>query len=219
MSADKTDKKDNKKKVTDIEQGHVIIEVAKKLLRTTWGMRIGLGVLGVLLFFIGYIIGNWSTSELKAEVANKKGEINDLLAVNKRLTDEKSKLGSKVTDLQIRLSDSNSKMRFLKQRVKIRKPLYDALEQWKAKNKTETEEKLYAALINLKSEAHGAMGLSRWFYDTTIRRITEAIQHIRGGCPVEPGSKMTPEERETACQKAILLTIAHATEILPAPKE
>ncbi|MBU1239438.1 hypothetical protein KKF84_11525 [Myxococcota bacterium] len=219
MSADKIEKKDSKKKVTDIEQGHVVIDVAKKLLRTTWGMRIGLGIVGLLLFFIGYIIGNWGTSELRGEVTNKKGEINDLLAVNKRISDEKMKLNGLVTDLKIRLSDSKSKMRFLKQRVKIRKPLYDALEMWKTKNKTETEEKLYAALINLKSESSGSMGLSRWFYDTAIRRLTASIQHIKNGCPFPADSKLSVEEKEKACHSTILMTIAHATEILPAPKE
>ncbi len=205
----------SKGRIVDQSQGAMVLDVIKRILKTTWGMRIALGLSGVLLFFMGYLIGNWGTADLKARVEQKKEEINESILEKKKLTTKVHRLQKEVAELKRKLSYSQSKMLLLKQRNKIRKPLYDALELWKGGKKTETKVKLHAAIINLRTEAKSATGLSRWFYRTTIRKLQAAIKQIDTGC----GKNTFWGEKETAkdCTAIIRQIIIRATEILPAP--
>jgi hypothetical protein len=214
-----------KKKTNSIqdEKGNLIWSTLKTILQTTWGMRIGLAILGVLLFFMGYIIGNWGTSSLESEIANKRSDINDLIKDKESLVAKVTKHEADIMTLRISLSDSKSKNRFLQQRNKILSPLYQALKLWKKKDSQGTQEKIYAALINLKREASGSMGLSSWFYRITEKRFENIISLIKKGCsqpqtPETPDATADRKKVEETCYKNILQLIASTTNILPAPQ-
>lgn len=203
----------------------IILDIIKAIMNNTWGMRISLGVLGVLLFFIGYIIGNWGTSHLESEIRSRESDVKQCKAQQKDLKISLEKSEQERNALRAKLSESKEKINFIKQREKIRKPLNTALYSWKNKDAKDTVEKVYAALINLKSESRNSIGLSKYFYTTTIKRLNLVITLINTKCASEENKNTeksplpTDNDWSPECINRITGILSSALDILPPPKD
>ncbi|MBN2723518.1 MAG: hypothetical protein JXR95_05540 [Deltaproteobacteria bacterium] len=213
------------------KKNNILWDIIKAIMKNTWGMRISLGMLGFLLFIIGYFMGNWGTSHLESEIKNRESDVVQCKREKNQLKDQLQKTENEKTKLHMKLSESKEKINFIQQREKIRKPLSQALISWKNKKSKDTVEKIYASLINLKQESKNSMGLSKFFYKTTISRLNRAIVLINNGC-TDTEKKLNSDDetskknensennlKEVECHNRIAEILSSALDVLPPPKD
>ncbi|MGM0596726.1 MAG: hypothetical protein ACQES9_06775 [Myxococcota bacterium] len=224
-----------KKEKFDLKETRKLLDFFKRITHSTWGMRISLTIIGFVIFFVAYFFGSVGKDDLQSKIEDKKEEILICKRNKEKILKKMEKQKKENNILRNELSDTKSRMQFLKQREKIRKPLENALETWKNGSRTETIENLYSAIINLKTEASSSIGISRYFYDVIIKKLNLAITIINNVCldekpaiddnSVKADLFADKDKNKKAplgitsknCQEKINKIIDEALEILPPP--
>ena len=226
-SPENTDIKQNNELETTKKASNFILKGIKLILKTTWGMRIALILLGIILFYFGFFIGNIGKTNLKNKVEDKISDIKALKKILKTKETEIGKLKKQINRLNLQLSDSEQKRRFFLQRNKIRKPLTKALTTWKEHKKQDTLELLYKAINNLKLEAKGSMGISALFYGIITSKLNKATALIEKTCTdfnkqektadneQQDNTDVKPDNKD--CYKKVLNIIDTSLQILVSP--
>jgi hypothetical protein len=219
QKSDSTEKMDKSNPVLE-DNTHNIMTMLKKVLGTTWGLRIGAVILSIIVFYIGYFIGGFGESHLKSRIEDAQEDIKELKV---KISEKKNyiiKLKKEKFQLKILYAESEQKRRFFHQRDKIRKPLLDAKRYWSEGKRKETVEELYKALINLQIEAKNSLGISRWLYKSVKKRLNLTIDLINKNCNVKSSlfESIRLENKDNECVKKIGKFISTSIKSLPSPK-
>lgn len=198
--------------------------VIKAILSTPWGRRVALVIVGIVLFFIGFIGGHWGKSDLRAQLADREREIVAYKKEKLRLESELEGASRERDQLQLRLRESEEKREFYKQRDKIRKFVSDSRRAWEARNVKEALESLHKANIHFQNEARAARGVSAYLYKTIARRIQEALTAMETDCadtkPAQRKSVLDPlVPAGPSCQDRVNALLQLVLDALPPARE
>ncbi|MBU1244957.1 hypothetical protein KJ612_17285, partial [Myxococcota bacterium] len=197
--------------------------VLRAILSTPWGRRIALVIVGIVLFFTGWVSGRWGRSDLNSQLSDRKQEI---VRFKKEVVNYKAEIDSIVIErdqLRQRLRESEEKREFYKQRDKIRKYVSDARRAWEARNVKEALEALHKANIHFQSEARDAKGVSNYLYRTIARRMQQALTAIETDCadsrPVQSSAFEPPAVPAVSCLERVNGLLQHVIDALPPARE
>ena len=197
--------------------------VLRAILSTPWGRRSALIIVGIVLFFVGYVSGRWGRSDLEGQLADRRSEI---VQYKKKLSAGAAELDNVVRErdqLQLRLRESEEKREFFRQRDKIRKYVADSRKAWEARNVKEALEALHKANIHFQSEARAAKGVSAYMYRTIARRIQQALTAMETDCADTKGAPMSAFEVPVApvvsCLERVNTLLQQVLDALPPARE
>ncbi|PKN45412.1 MAG: hypothetical protein CVU59_09140, partial [Deltaproteobacteria bacterium HGW-Deltaproteobacteria-17] len=197
--------------------------VLRAILSTPWGRRIALVIVGIVLFFTGYVSGRWGRADLHSQLSDRKQEI---VRFKKEIENYKAEVESVAVErdqLRQRLRESEEKREFYKQRDKIRKYVSDARRAWEARNVKEALEALHKANIHFQSEARDAKGISNYLYRTISRRMQQALTAMETDCaagkPVQGSAFEPPPAPAVSCLDRVNSLLQHVIDALPPARE
>jgi len=197
--------------------------VIKAILGTPWGRRLALVIVGVVLFFTGFIGGHWGKSDLRGQLSDREREIVGYKKEKSRL--EQALVGAERErdQLSLRLRESEEKREFYRQRDKIRRNVMDSRKAWDGQNVKEAMEALHKANIHFQNEARAARGVSAYLYRTVSRRIQEALTAMETNCgdtkPPPMGFLEAPTPGVPSCQTRVGGLLQQVLDALPPARE
>jgi hypothetical protein len=198
--------------------------VLKAILSTPWGRRAALIIVGIVLFFVGFVGGHWGKSDLHGQLADREREIVAYKKEKARLESELEGATRERDQLNLRLRESEEKREFYKQRDKIRKFVSDCRKAWEARNVKEALESLHKANIHFQNEARAARGVSAYLYRTIARRIQEALTAMETDCAdTKPAPRKSlldpPVPAGPSCQERVNALLQQVLDALPPARE
>ncbi len=197
--------------------------VIKAILGTPWGRRLALVIVGVVLFFTGFIGGHWGKSDLRGQLSDREREIIGYKKEKLRLEQTLAGAERERDQLSLRLRESEAKREFYRQRDKIRRSVMDSKKAWDAQNVKEAMEALHKANIHFQDEARVSRGVSAYLYRTIARRFQAALTAMETGCADTPPPPMgfveLPKPGVPSCQERVGALLQQVLDALPPARE